>query len=155
MNCEHAQEMLADYLGQELDPADQRAFGGHLASCDRCRTEVESLQETLQALRQLPPAPAGVLPDGVRSPRATQAWPGPRYRGLARPLAYAATLLIGIGIGWLARPAGTVPGPRAPDTREVHPRPPWRGQLPDELAPSPFVRNALAFSAALNEPSRR
>ena len=53
MECKHAQEKLADYLGDELSSSCRVAFEDHLATCPECRREVEALQTTLHCLGQL------------------------------------------------------------------------------------------------------
>ncbi len=156
MNCDRAWELLVDYLGEELEPADRRAFEEHLAQCDQCRIEAESLQDALQALRQLPPlSPAGLEADG-RFPGPEPRTARPLHRQLGRPLALAATLLIGIGIGWFARLPDTAPLPDSGQIRQTQPGWPRDQRISEhDLIPSPFMRNALAFSTAFSRPSRR
>ena len=43
MKCEEIQEVLADYLGDELDASCTVALERHLGTCPSCRREVESL----------------------------------------------------------------------------------------------------------------
>ena len=144
--------MLADYLGDELSSADRRAFEAHLASSDADRAEVESLQAALDNLRQLPPPPASgasahPLPQAAH-PKQSRAV----VRYLYRPLAYAAMLVIGVGIGWLAKPAGVAEVPGA------GPQPPVEAiigtpRLHFDKVPSRFARNALALSMAFTQPT--
>lgn len=54
MNCERFEMLLADALGDELAATDRAAFENHLAECDKCRSEYESLQQPLRAMRDLP-----------------------------------------------------------------------------------------------------
>lgn len=92
MNCNYIEQQLADYLGGELEASAVEAFDSHLAVCETCRREVVSLGDTLNALNQLEPPPPGV---SIHTRRRI---------GKLQPLAYAATLLIGLGIGWWIRP---------------------------------------------------
>ena len=145
MNCDRAHALLADYLGHEIEPADRNAFEQHLAACPACRTEAETLAGALQTLRQLP------LPAAAADLAASGDGPQPIYPSWARwhrPLAYAAILLIGIGIGWFVRPQ-PAPGPNLPTA-------------PDRTLPAPasraehrwpenrFFRNAVALSSAFS-----
>ncbi|MCP4251630.1 MAG: hypothetical protein GY778_31720 [bacterium] len=143
MNCDRAQGLLPDYLGDEIDPADRQQFDEHLAACPACREEAESLGAALQTLRQLPP-PA-VAADVVADPGRRQLIYPMRARWY-RPLAYAAMLVIGVGIGWFVRPN---PAP-APDLRAVPsittPAPAPRGER--QWPENRFFRNAVALSSA-------
>ncbi len=92
MNCNEIEQQLADYLGGELEASAVEIFDAHLSTCDPCRREVASLYETIDALNHLDAPPAGA---SIRT----------RWRiGKFQPLAYAATLLIGLGVGWWIRP---------------------------------------------------
>lgn len=72
-----------------------------------------------------------------------------------RALAYAAVLLIGTGIGWIARPAENAP-PQIEEPPAVQPGLPGYDRAPESMPPSRFVRNALALSSAsTREPANR
>lgn len=209
MDRKRFEDMLADYLGDELNPQDWRAFEEHLAQSDADRAEVEALQAALRCLRDLPPAPVvwhrlptgdslrelPPAPTSVAGAAAVATPDGPRRdappkcdvpinRGLAggerpesgpptgrlpqpsivrylyRPLAYAAVLLIGIGMGWLAKPVGTAappaggqasPGPAPAAVKELDG---LRGpRLPDAKTSGPVVRNAYAMMLAFSQPT--
>lgn len=80
MNCERFETFLADALGDELAAVDRVAFEHHLAECDKCRSEYESLQQPLQAMRDLPgPEHVSVIRQGdrlvIQSGRATSRSP--------------------------------------------------------------------------------
>lgn len=157
MNCEQAREMLADYLGDELNVPDRETFEQHLADCDPCRQEVESLAGAVQALRSLaPPGEAEVTGTGTTESAPRLAAPGrtaSRPLGaFLRPLAYAAVLAIGVGIGWTAKPAPPAvdppeqPARQSPASRSIEERI-RSGDL------NPYARNALALSTAFNRPA--
>ena len=54
MNCEGIEMLLAEALGGELSKADRSALDAHLAHCDRCRREYESLSRAVDGMRSLP-----------------------------------------------------------------------------------------------------
>lgn len=145
MECKDVQEMLADYLGDELDSSCRNAFDNHLAICLQCRREVESLQRTLRSLEQL----AGPAERNSWDASLSRSKTPRRY--VLRLLTYAATLVIGVGIGWFGSPklSGSnkvfVPFPHKTE-HDIMSRNLER-QLPDQ-----FVRNAIALSAALSQP---
>ena len=152
MNCDRTHQMLADYLGDELDAADREAFEQHLAGCHNCRAEAESLQAAVRALRQLPPPPSAAAP---QPPPAVQTAVLRLQHHRLRPLAYAATLLIGVGIGWFARP---VPPAHTPAPGPVSEPPLAVASSEQQVLTgklSPFVRNAIALSTAFSRPADR
>ena len=91
MRCSDIQEQMADYLGDELDAVARSAFGDHVATCEACRQEVGAFEDTVGALKKLKVADA-------------PAFSPVRRVGPQRWLAYAAVLLIGVGVGWLIKP---------------------------------------------------
>ncbi|MCH7813088.1 MAG: zf-HC2 domain-containing protein [Planctomycetes bacterium] len=145
MNCDRAHALLTDYLGDEIDPADRKLFDEHLAACPACRTEAETLADALQSLRQLPPpaAAAGLAASGDRQRPIYPSWA--RWY---RPLAYAAMLLIGIGIGWFVRP-DPAPAPNLPTAPDrTMPAPASRAE--HRWPENRFFRNAVALSSAFS-----
>lgn len=146
MDRERYEELLADYLGGELSPADRETFEAHLALSPKDREEVEALQQAVEAMQSLPPAPAALMQidddrTRVRKPAIV--------RFLYRPLAYAAMLLIGIGIGWSLR---TEPKPdvvEAPPTPQEEPAP----SVETLAERDSFVRNAFRLSSAFSRPA--
>ena len=145
-------DMLADYLGDELTPGDRRAFEEHLAASAADQAEAESLQAALGSLRQLPPPPVATGSGPASPGEGHRPRPPAIVRYVYRPLAYAALLAIGIGIGWLAKPAGVSEAPGA------GPQPPVEAiirspRLHFDKVPSRFVRNALALSTAFTQPT--
>lgn len=53
MNCEDFDMLMADALGDELAEGDRAPFEAHLAACETCRREYESLKRTVDATRTL------------------------------------------------------------------------------------------------------
>lgn len=112
MNCDMFETLLPDALGDEL-AADRRAeFDAHATTCDRCRSEYESLVETARSLLSLPAPPdvsvvrtGGRLIIGRDSPSAggalRSAMP-PRFDAILR---YAAVIALAFGAGYVARSA--------------------------------------------------
>src|SRR6185503_6501515 len=61
MECRDIDELMVDFIYQELDAEKTEAFRTHVSGCARCGAEIQSLQRTRQALRSLPeaePSPA-------------------------------------------------------------------------------------------------
>jgi hypothetical protein len=44
VKCKHAQKMLTDYIDEVLDAEDSRRVQEHIAGCDSCRRELETLR---------------------------------------------------------------------------------------------------------------
>lgn len=111
------------------------AIRAHLEGCAACRSELEQLRLTADALRRLPelPPPAAIL-TGVRA----RLWPEPWYRRLLGgrswprgvPIGALATVLVIVGIAFFQA--------RHPDMTKMV----ARGPLPQESAPP--ARETLA-----------
>ena len=105
MNCERFMDLLAEALGDELQPTMQTEFDTHVASCAKCRREYRSMRDTMSTLRQLPPAPEVSirrLDDSLVLGRSTD------LRRLARPhlsamFRYAAIILLAFFVGFATR----------------------------------------------------
>jgi anti-sigma factor RsiW len=54
MQCRDIDDLLMDYLYQELDAARTAELESHVHDCARCEAEIGRLQRTRQALRELP-----------------------------------------------------------------------------------------------------
>ena len=147
MDHERFKNMLADYLGDELSPEDRRSFEEHLARSDADRAEVESLRAVLNSLRQLPPPPMLYSGGPASAPQSVRPTHTRLVRYVVRPLSYAAILLIGIGVGWFAKPTSTTtPVQHEPTTTVVLGSHRTR-------APSLFIRNVAALSSAFTQPT--
>ncbi len=67
MNCKDFDMLMADALGDELAEDDRTPFEAHLATCETCRREYESLKRTVDATRTLAgPRKVRVQHDGER-----------------------------------------------------------------------------------------
>jgi len=121
----HVETHIDEYLRGEL-PAEKAAeVERHLASCDRCREHMawmRTLGELAAEVRiQHPPeivesleARLLSLPERLRhEERPVRRRPETRTRWLRPALQAAALLLVGLGVGWLAR-GGSVPGSADP-----------------------------------------
>ncbi|UQU64535.1 zf-HC2 domain-containing protein [Couchioplanes caeruleus] len=126
MNTNHVD--LAGYLTKSLDAEQRREVEAHLADCDECRAEVESLQEWTMALEAVPEA---MLLDGppddadlllqrtLRQIRTESA--GRRHRrtalvGAAAAVVVAAAIASGVAVGRSTADEGT-PVAQPPVTR--------------------------------------
>ena len=67
MEQELIHELVAAYVLDALDDSERREFEEHLATCDRCREELEGLGDAAAALAYVPegPAPPPALRDRV------------------------------------------------------------------------------------------
>jgi predicted anti-sigma-YlaC factor YlaD len=109
MKCEEFEEMMADALGGELSASAVPAFEEHIAHCETCRAEYESLTQSLQTLQGLPStAPVTVERVGDRLVISHEASVSNArlHRYAIAALRYAATILIafGAGYGWHTDP---------------------------------------------------
>jgi hypothetical protein len=107
---------LHAYLDGELTPAESGRLDAHLAACQACRgrlQEERALIERASKLlsRAVPPTPVRAAPPlhELRQPRVM--W------RLRMPLAWAATILFAVGIGWFLRGGTTALRLGADDSR--------------------------------------
>jgi hypothetical protein len=125
---------LHAYVDGELAPVERERVDRHLAGCPPCRTrldEARALVERAARLLELavPPAPHRAPPP-LHSLRQRPVW----WR-LRAPLAWAATVVLAVGLGWVLR-GRTVQAPR-------------QIQVPVVLAPAP---NESAFRSPAATP---
>ena len=137
MGCEEIRNRLADDLRGELAEPDRAELRDHLASCEACRDEFESLERIWMRLDDIPAprAEAGVMRarfnqmldaynDGIAAAAAPSRWSGvnnrvagwwPRW--LSQPVAQAglaaAMLFVGVIVGGIGRPAAPSSQPAA------------------------------------------
>lgn len=142
MNCNEIEPLMADALGDELRAADRAAFEAHLAGCESCRREYDTLQGALNTMRGLAaPARVSVRREGERliiDQRPTEL----RSRA-ARPklgagaFRYAASVLIAFLAGYLLH-AGLM----MRDAGGATPAPPQVAEGPS----APSLRDALVLA---------
>ncbi len=53
-NCDRIKDMLSPYQDDELEPDERQRVEMHLKSCPICREELNSLQKTMDLVRQIP-----------------------------------------------------------------------------------------------------
>ena len=103
----HPEDLLPDYVDGSLKGQDRGLVEAHLASCSRCRDEVELARGAASALRSLPevPAPAGLgqaaideaeagVPAGGSTPSTVVSLASRRYRFLSVAAAAAVVAAI-------------------------------------------------------------
>lgn len=92
---------LHAYLDGELTALELAGFEGHLTSCPACRARLEEERDLLERAQSLL---ARAVPPATAMPPLRAGGGGPT-RPLPRwvPLAWAATVLLALGGGWLAR----------------------------------------------------
>jgi len=108
MTCEEARALLDAHVDHELDPVTDRQVSDHIAGCENCAREVESIQALKAALRReeqdlrAPDALRNRIEHAIGgwSPSARSASSSsrrrflPRYGSIAIPWAIAALLLL-------------------------------------------------------------
>jgi hypothetical protein len=109
MNCRQAEERLMLRIYDELPPEEAEALDGHLATCESCRRELaalRALEETL-ALAPPPEPPAQLLAETRQrlaaslDAEARKQWFPRLFSAFRGPLAAAAMLIAGVGLGGL------------------------------------------------------
>ncbi len=156
MNCDDIKNLLADYLGDELESAERTQFESHLSTCRPCRAEVAGLQQVQSALTDAPDISIEQADQRSRclEIRRRPAWP---IRTVFAGLRYAAMLAFGVGLGWQLKPAAEQPiagDPRTdiPPVRTVaatgvHPA--WiEAAAKSSAGQSSFARSLAALSTA-------
>ncbi|MER8236342.1 zf-HC2 domain-containing protein [Streptomyces sp. NPDC094049] len=128
---EHDSALLGAYVLGALDEQEVRTVDEHMASCQRCRDELEELREMESALGEVPPeAFLDGPPEGgdlllqrtlrrVRGERAARALRRRAFLGAVASVAAAALLGGGVLIGQSTgdrTPQARPPGPTAPAT---------------------------------------
>ncbi|MEA3368562.1 MAG: PQQ-binding-like beta-propeller repeat protein, partial [Planctomycetota bacterium] len=127
MNCRQVRDQLALWATGDVTPAQRRRLDAHLASCPACR---EAAEEYLAVVAQVraSAAPTAVRAEALERVRSAGAaairserrrtW---RRRGLRLAAGLAATVLVGVGIGYLldalSGPASPGHSPASPGRR--------------------------------------
>ena len=93
---------LHAYLDGELPPVESERLDAHLAACPACRVRLEEERALIERAskllsRAVPPTPERAAPPLHQLRRPRVAW------RLRMPLAWAATVLMAVGLGWFLR----------------------------------------------------
>lgn len=107
---------LHAYLDGELTPVESERLDAHLAACQACRARLEEERALIERAskllsRAVPPTPERAAPPLHQLRRPRVAW------RLRMPLAWAATVLMAVWIGWLLRGPTTALRLGASDSR--------------------------------------
>lgn len=112
MDCKHIEELLMEYLYQELDPAQAEHVETHLKACSRCAQDLASYEKTRAVVRDLPEleAPKGVeailLREAARAAQRDTVGFWQRFRGTLGVLVMhpamtaAVTLVVVLGVSF-------------------------------------------------------
>jgi hypothetical protein len=150
MDCKRANELLMEYLYQELEPTQMDQFESHLKGCSACTGELAGYESTRQVMRQLPEVePSPQLNERLMQQAAAAIRPqrpsffdrlreGMRVMVLHPAMTAAVMLVVVVGISFFAyqRHSPLMDQPR-----------------PDELAPS-FAPTPLADETSAAEEKR-
>ncbi len=100
---------LHAYLDGELTPVEIEQLESHLAGCAGCRARLDEARALIERAARLlgvavPPGPGRPAPPlhQLRQPR-------PAWRRLRVPLAWAATIVLALGLGWYGGSLRTTP----------------------------------------------
>lgn len=116
---DHQETLLLDVYG-ELAPGEREAWEKHLEACEGCRHERERLNQFLQQMKEVMPAPslapenAGALADsiikGLKREKEKRWWKGRRW-GIPNRLvpAIAVVCLLIVAFGWFSMREGETP----------------------------------------------
>ncbi len=154
MNCNDIKNLLADYLGDELESADRTQFESHLSTCAPCQAEVAGLRQVQSELQDAPDISIELADQRSRclEIRRRSAWP---MRTVFAGLRYAAMLAVGLGLGWQLKPVTGDPRTNIPPvqtvaTTGVHPA--WiEAAARSSAGQSSFARSLAALSTARRE----
>ncbi|MCH8913985.1 MAG: zf-HC2 domain-containing protein [Planctomycetes bacterium] len=151
MNCNDIKNLLADYLGDELESPERTQFESHLSTCAPCRAEVAGLRQVQSELQDAPDISIELADQRSRclEIRRRRAWP---MRTVFAGLRYAAMLAVGLGLGWQLKPVAgdprtNIPPVRTVATTGVHPA--WiEAAARSSAGQSSFARSLAALSTA-------
>ncbi|MYJ00497.1 MAG: zf-HC2 domain-containing protein [Gemmatimonadetes bacterium] len=131
MNCESAQRMVYEAVDRALSPEERRLLDGHLAGCERCRSEAVVLDALIETVETAPAAkPTEAFLSNVMSQLpapSRSSWCAP---ALALPRLVFAFTLAAAALVWLYRaslfeivgnlpPVQTVSGPVTTAIRDI------------------------------------
>lgn len=89
----HYEDRLSAYLDGELAPREQNDIERHLATCQTCQWDLNTLRQTVQWMEELPAIP---LPRVFTVPAPTQRERAPRRRWSFLPVLQGATVLVAL-----------------------------------------------------------
>ena len=125
MICEQSQTLLIDHLYGTLEAKAAAALRAHLASCARCATDLQRLQQARSAVAQLPKLEPSAAWRGRVIAAAGQALEGPRWRRVLQSLirrpaiAAFATVIIVAGFSLFAYRQGLLSNKPMVDSAEL------------------------------------
>jgi hypothetical protein len=140
MDCKQIDELLVEYLYQEMDPSQVERFEAHLQTCPRCTQELSAYERTRAVMQDLPEVepPVRVVDflskEAARTvePQSVSLWErlreGLRLMVLHPAMTAAVTLVLVLGVSFYIYQRSTPPVDRAepdmPLTTEIdRPRP--------------------------------
>lgn len=94
--------ILHAYLDGELAPVEAERLEAHLAGCDACRARLAEERALIERASKLLGRTAPPLPARAAPPLHELRHPGLVWR-IRTPLAWAATVVLALGIGWYTR----------------------------------------------------
>lgn len=115
--CDALVESLPAYLYGDLSDPERQAVADHLRACEACRQSLEEFQGVREALDEIP-IPAMPSTGDLAARVMARARPKRVRRPAWAPLARAALILLGIGLG-IAITQVLIPRPTAPTVAEM------------------------------------
>lgn len=106
MRCEKFEKLVDPYLAGEMSQADRRRFEGHLEKCGHCRetvSEFQALDAMLDRASEWGVAPPPYLKESVMANLPARPATGLLSWRFLHPVAAAASLILALGLGFLAR----------------------------------------------------
>ena len=132
-SCDTVGPLLVDYSDGQLPEAESARVAAHLAECPRCRSELASLERSLELARYLWDEAAARAPStdsgGLSTRRVTR-----RTRAAVAVAACAMLLLLAAGAWWLVR--GGRPSEDDPIRVAVPVPPTGQAEEPPPVAPA-------------------
>ncbi len=94
----YVEDRLSAYMDGQLSSRERRVVEGHLAQCQHCQWNLDTLQQTVQWMRELPPVP---VPRVFTIPVPAQPAPAPGWRWRV-PLLQGATAVVALLLFFVA-----------------------------------------------------
>lgn len=142
MDCSGTEDLLALFVGGDLDESETLAVSAHLAACATCAESATRLRESIELIRrETEPEVDGAFYESIRRDvLATLAAPAPSERrwsiGVAASVALVALGLLFVVLAMRAQPASDR-DETARDDRPPSVEPPSPPREPETDAPSP------------------